>query len=133
MIVRKLPGTPAVGEHAEPMDLTATLPFPGEAGAATRGRPENRTTLARLPKYLAAQISAIVAEASARESGLPPEEVERRLVEMGFVEGAMVRIEHAAGLAGDPIAVRLDGRRLVALRRREARCILVEPVGGTAE
>ncbi|HYW02922.1 MAG TPA: FeoA family protein [Gammaproteobacteria bacterium] len=112
------------------MDLTATPPLPGDAGATAPGRQEGRTSLAQLPRYLAARITAIVAEASAHESGLPPGEVERRLVEMGFVEGATVRIEHVAGLASDPIGVRLDGRRLVALRRREARCILVEPFDG---
>lgn len=53
------------------------------------------------------------------------DELERRLLEMGFVEGAQFRILHEGLIGRDPIAVRLDDMR-VALRRREARAILVE-------
>jgi ferrous iron transport protein A len=51
-------------------------------------------------------------------------ELERRLLEMGFVEGAHVRVLHEGFIGRDPIAVQLDDMR-VALRRREARDILV--------
>ena len=51
-------------------------------------------------------------------------ELERRLLEMGFVEGAVVRVLHEGFIGRDPIAVQLDDMR-VALRRREARDILV--------
>lgn len=62
------------------------------------------------------------------ESGaLPPEELERRLIELGFVEGAEVEILHQGLFGGDPIAVRLQSAT-IALRRREAAAILVEPV-----
>ncbi len=53
-------------------------------------------------------------------------ELERRLLEMGFVEGACFHILHEGLVGRDPIAVRLDDMR-VALRRREARAILIEP------
>ncbi len=56
---------------------------------------------------------------------VPTAELERRLLEMGFVEGARVEILHEGLIGRDPIAVRLDDMR-VALRRREARCVLVE-------
>jgi ferrous iron transport protein A len=59
------------------------------------------------------------------ESGLPPEELERRLIELGFVEGAHVEILHEGLIGRDPIAVRVDGAT-VALRRREAMSILVK-------
>jgi len=55
---------------------------------------------------------------------LEPEELERRLLEMGFVEGARVRVLHQGLLGGDPIAVKVDDMR-VALRRSEARAIEV--------
>jgi ferrous iron transport protein A len=51
-------------------------------------------------------------------------ELERRLLELGFVEGARVELLHEGLLGRDPIAIRLD-ERCVALRRREARSILV--------
>ncbi|MBI1405257.1 MAG: ferrous iron transport protein A [Caulobacter sp.] len=51
-------------------------------------------------------------------------ELERRLLELGFVEGARVEILHEGLFGRDPIAVRLDDMR-VALRRREARAVEV--------
>jgi ferrous iron transport protein A len=44
---------------------------------------------------------------------------------MGFVEGASVEVRHQGGFGRDPIAVRVNDAT-VALRRREARAILVE-------
>jgi len=58
------------------------------------------------------------------KSGLPPDELERRLIELGFVEGAHVEILHEGAFGRDPIAVRVD-HATVALRRREAMAILV--------
>jgi len=46
-------------------------------------------------------------------------ELERRLLEFGFVEGAHVEVLHEGLFGQDPIAVRLDDMR-VALRRRDA-------------
>jgi ferrous iron transport protein A len=51
-------------------------------------------------------------------------ELERRLLEMGFVEGAAVQVLHEGLFGRDPIAVKLDDMR-VALRRREADAILL--------
>ena len=44
---------------------------------------------------------------------------------MGFVEGAHFRVMHVGLVGRDPMALRLDDMR-VALRRREARSVLVE-------
>ena len=52
------------------------------------------------------------------------DELELRLLEMGFVEGARVEILHEGFIGRDPICVRLDDMR-VALRRREARNVMV--------
>lgn len=65
-------------------------------------------------------------DTSAKTTPMPAEELERRLLEMGFVEGAAVELCHQGGLGGDPIAVRVDGM-MVALRRAEAACILLLP------
>jgi len=51
-------------------------------------------------------------------------ELERRLLELGFVEGARIELLHEGLFGRDPIAILLDDRR-VALRRREARVVLV--------
>ena len=58
-------------------------------------------------------------------------ELERRLMEIGFVEGASVEIIHEGFIRRDPIAVKLDDMR-VALRRRDAEAILVRvaPLNG---
>jgi ferrous iron transport protein A len=63
------------------------------------------------------------------EHGLSAAELERRLIELGFVEGARVEILHQGLFGGDPIAVRVN-EATVALRRREAASILVEPERG---
>ena len=56
--------------------------------------------------------------------GLSATELERRLLELGFVEGAEVEVLHEGPLGGDPIAVRVNDNT-IALRRREAMAILV--------
>ncbi len=56
---------------------------------------------------------------------LSPAELESRLVEMGFVEGARVEILHEGIFGKDPIAVRVDNAT-VAIRRREAMAIMVD-------
>jgi ferrous iron transport protein A len=56
-------------------------------------------------------------------SALPAYEIERRLIELGFVEGAEVHVLHEGLFGRDPIAVRVNGAT-VALRRREAMAIL---------
>ena len=89
------------------MQSTPTEPFCrlGEAARRFRGR--------------------IVALATGEtDSPLGAEELERRLVEMGFVEGASVELRHQGLFKADPIAVLVDGV-MVALRRREAHAILV--------
>ena len=54
------------------------------------------------------------------------EDLESRLIELGFVEGAAVEVLHEGLLGRDPIAVRVDGVT-IALRRREAMAIIVTP------
>jgi ferrous iron transport protein A len=56
--------------------------------------------------------------------GVDVHELERRLLEFGFVEGAAFEIIHQGLIGADPIAVRLDDMR-VALRRRDAEDVWV--------
>lgn len=58
-------------------------------------------------------------ESQHRDHGVDDAELERRLLEFGFVEGATLEVLHEGLIGGDPIAVKLDDMR-VALRRRDA-------------
>jgi ferrous iron transport protein A len=55
--------------------------------------------------------------------GLSAAEIENRLLELGFVEGAHVEILHEGVFGRDPIAVRVNNAT-IALRRHEAMAIL---------
>lgn len=55
----------------------------------------------------------------------------RHLHEMGFDEGVDVELLHRAPFGGDPIVLRV-GNMSVALRKRLARMILVEPATTSA-
>jgi ferrous iron transport protein A len=56
--------------------------------------------------------------------GVDVYELERRLLEFGFVEGAAFEVMHQGLIGADPIAVRVDDMR-VALRRRDAEDVWV--------
>jgi len=62
--------------------------------------------------------------ARAPDAGLPSAELERRLLELGFIEGAAVELLHQGLFGGDPIAVRVAATT-IALRRREAMAVVV--------
>jgi ferrous iron transport protein A len=64
-------------------------------------------------------------------SALSASELELRLIEMGFVEGAPVAFLHQGLFGGDPIALKLGDMR-VALRRREADGVVVTVEGQEA-
>jgi ferrous iron transport protein A len=57
-------------------------------------------------------------------SALPDVELESRLIELGFVEGARVELLHEGIFGRDPIAVRVDNVT-IAVRRCEAMAIIV--------
>lgn len=61
-------------------------------------------------------------------SGIPWEELERRLLEMGFVEGARIEVLHEGPIKRDPIAIRVD-ESTVAIRRADALAIAVNAAG----
>ena len=65
------------------------------------------------------QKGLIIRIAEGGSSGL-----DKRFMEMGFIEGSSVEIIHEAPFGGDPFAVRVRGS-LVALRRKEAALIEV--------
>ena len=70
--------------------------------------------------------SGVIQHLAAGDAGstLSAVELESRLIELGFVEGARVEILHEGMIGRDPIAVRLDDMR-IGLRRRDAEDVWV--------
>ncbi len=56
--------------------------------------------------------------------------IRQRLLEMGFIRGAKLRVEKLAPM-GDPMELVIKGYHL-SLRREESSCILVSPVTAAA-
>lgn len=81
------------------------------------------TTLGQARKGFRGRLVSILPTSGS--SRLAPEEMERRLLEMGFIEGAEVEVLHEGPFGRDPMAVRV-GHATVALRRRDASVLLVE-------
>lgn len=77
-------------------------------------------------------VRGVIVEVGCRPRHLAPTEpkcafdmeLERCLLEMGFVEGASIEVLHEGFVGKDPIAVRVDDMS-VALRRREAQAVLI--------
>jgi ferrous iron transport protein A len=87
--------------------------IPSGRGAVPELFPASELSLAKLPFGAQARVIAVSGDSA----------VTRRLMEMGVVPGAPVRVIKAAPL-GDPIEVRVRGYHL-ALRRTEAQTISV--------
>lgn len=90
--------------------------------AAAEMSPRPPEGAVRLSRAHPGHRGVIVEVRSARltgDHGVDSEELLRRLLEFGFVEGATIEVLHEGLIGHDPIAVRLDDMR-VALRRRDA-------------
>lgn len=88
---------------------------------------EQNHTPPQLPLGLARRgYSGVIQHLAAASAGsaLPDVELESRLIELGFVEGARVEVLHEGIIGRDPIAVRVDNVT-IAVRRREAMAIIV--------
>ncbi len=70
-------------------------------------------------------IVEVGADAAGAGHGVAVDELQRRLLEFGFVEGAEIEVLHEGAIRRDPIAVRLDDMR-VALRRRDAQDVWIQ-------
>jgi ferrous iron transport protein A len=69
-------------------------------------------------------IVEVKAESHPGDHGVDVFELQRRLLEFGFVEGAAIELLHQGLIGADPIAVRVDDMR-IALRRRDAEDVWV--------
>ncbi len=83
-----------------------------------------QTVTVRLSDAERGQRGVIIGVSPETSAGLASEELHRRLLEFGFVEGARIELIHEGIVGRDPIAVRLDDMR-VALRRGDARGVLI--------
>jgi ferrous iron transport protein A len=97
----------------EPMTTDAAGAADGRLVRLSQARPGDRGVIVE-----------VRAETHPGDHGVGVEELQRRLLEFGFVEGAGIEILHEGAIRRDPIAVRLDSMR-VALRRRDAEDIWV--------
>ena len=88
---------------------------------------DTNDTRSRMPLGLAQRgYIGVIQHLSAGDAGsaLSDIELESRLIELGFVEGARVEVLHEGPVGRDPIAVRVNNTT-IALRRREAMAVLV--------
>ena len=87
----------------------------------------DHTDATQMPLGLAKRgFSGVIHRLAAGETSsvLAPPELESRLIELGFVEGAKVEVLHEGIVGGDPIAVRIENVT-IAVRRREAMAVIV--------
>ena len=96
-----------------------TAPFPTKDLAAPGVR------LRDAPVGTRGVIVDVQAAADGLDHGVDADELQRRLLEFGFVEGARIEVIHEGGLGHDPIAVKLDDMR-IALRRRDAGDVMIQ-------
>ncbi|MET4386563.1 ferrous iron transport protein A [Bradyrhizobium sp. F1.4.3] len=88
---------------------------------------DTKNTRPEMPLGLALRgYTGVIQHLSAKDAGsaLSDIELESRLIELGFVEGARVEVLHEGLVGRDPIAVRVDNIT-IAVRRREAMAIIV--------
>ena len=95
-----------------------------ETAPPARTEPAGLTRLSRAKPGERGVIVEVRAGTHPGAHGVGVEELQRRLLEFGFVEGAQVEVLHEGAIRRDPIAVRLDDMR-IALRRRDAEDIWV--------
>jgi ferrous iron transport protein A len=88
---------------------------------------ESNDARPQLPLGLATRgYSGVIHRIAAPDGGsaLSAVELESRLIELGFVEGARIEVLHEGVIGRDPIAVRVENIT-IAVRRREAMAIIV--------
>ncbi len=113
-------------------DLSASLTDEGAAipaGATpvqTSAPASTAPRLGGMRRGASGTILGIASMPARKSDAIDAAELERRLLEMGFVEGAHFEVLHEGPVGRDPICVRIDGMR-VALRRRDANALLVAP------
>ncbi|WP_421736512.1 FeoA family protein [Caulobacter sp.] len=99
----------------------ATLTSGPDAAFAQPSSERSLSVASRGDRGVITQVTGV----TGADESVDAQELERRLLEMGFVEGARIEVLHEGLFGRDPIAVRVDDTR-VALRRREAGAVTVK-------
>jgi len=117
----------------DPKSLDAVAPALRErSSGGPAAQAAGTVPLTRLPRNATGTVAGVRVEALGPDGALDPD-VERmalRLIEIGFVQGASLRVIAFGQPGDDPIGVRVGGRGGVstfALRRAEAACVWVWP------
>ena len=106
---------------SDALSLTPDISDPAAPAPVAGGGERPLSTARRGQAGLITRVGGLTGHAES----VDPAELERRLLEMGFVEGAKIEVLHEGLFFRDPIAVRVDDMR-VALRRREAAAVTVQ-------
>ncbi|MFZ1988273.1 MAG: FeoA family protein [Alphaproteobacteria bacterium] len=109
--------------------MSLAIEHPG-VRAAPLEDPPSRIPLCEMRPGVRGRIAEIRIPANG-SFGVAAEELERRLLEIGFTEGASIEVLHEGLFGRDPIVALVDGTR-IALRRREAQVILIAMDGAPA-
>ena len=122
----------AFGDPAS-RDIAEIAPSPHARGAGMAdGLTRAMVQLTTLGRNATGTVAGVRVDATGADGALDPD-VERmalRLIEIGFVQGATLRVIAFGQPGNDPIGVRVGGRGGVstfALRRQEASCVWVWP------
>ncbi len=119
-----------IARYGDPVSLDA--PASRERSAAPEAETRTMVQLTRLPRNATGTVAGVRVQEHGADGALDPD-VERmalRLIEIGFVQGANLRVIAFGQPGDDPIGVRVGGRGGVstfALRRAEAACVWVWP------
>lgn len=117
-----IPPLPGPAHAAHPSTATRQTPGPAPGTSSDPPAGDDCCRLGALRKGQRAVVTGL--DDSAVATPLPPGELERRMIEMGLIEGARVEILHEGFPGADPLAVRINDHTL-ALRRAEAHAVLV--------
>jgi ferrous iron transport protein A len=119
--------------YGDPASLAIAAPLPSERSAGVpEAQARTMVPLTTLSRNATGTVAGVRVDALGADGTLDPE-VERmalRLIEIGFVQGATLRVIAFGQPGNDPIGVRVGGRGGVstfALRRLEAACVWVWP------
>ena len=127
-----MPGQ-VLARYGAPASSDAVPQTPRERSIGTPvGEARTSVPLTSLPRNASGTVAGVRVQASGADGSLNPadERMALRLIEIGFVQGASLRVIAFGQPGDDPIGVRVGGRGGVstfALRRAEAACVWVWP------
>jgi ferrous iron transport protein A len=121
--------------YGDPASLAAldVVPAPRERSAGmAEADARTMVPLTTLARDATGSVAGVRVDAMGTDGALDPdtERMALRLIEIGFVQGATLRVIAFGQPGNDPIGVRVGGRGGVstfALRRQEASCVWVWP------